>query len=238
MLKILLILLAATQAFAGGIISFPGGSSELSFINSATSGSTSTSTLTIAKPENTAQYDFMVATLALDSASDLINSVPTGWTELYDTQLGERAHRQYAYWKVAEASEGDDYSWGLSEADEICGGIITIRSSIGQPSIGNYAVSTANASETSAVAPSITIQKTGNWVIGVASSRYGTTWDPPGGSPTFSERFDYRTAASDTATSITAATAEFASTGASSDKTFTATDADYWKAAQIEVQRP
>jgi hypothetical protein len=118
------------------------------------------------------------------------------------------------------------------------GAIITIRSSSGQPSIGNYAVSTADASETSAVAPSVTIQKTGNWVVGVASNMYGTTWAKPDGSPTFTERVDARVDTGDTDVSLTIATAEFTSTGASSDKTFTSADADYWKAAQIEVQRP
>lgn len=95
----------------------------VSFINSATYDSASSSSAACSKPTNTANDDIMFAIVQQNAAYP--NSVPTGWTELNR----KKAATSYVvfYWKKA-ASEGTSYTWGFASASKCKISIGTWRS--------------------------------------------------------------------------------------------------------------
>jgi hypothetical protein len=67
------------------------------------------SSITIAKPTNTAQNDVMVAFIATVSAANM-TTVPSGWT-LVDSNDNGSNLKVWVYRKIAGASEGASYNW-------------------------------------------------------------------------------------------------------------------------------
>ena len=236
-LYVILFLLFAFNAWALPPFVFHSGSiatSEITHINTQTYSSTSTDAPTCDKPTGTAQNDLMTAVLVIEAGDD-VTSAPSGWTQVYkrpyDFASGQLS--EYFYYRVAGASEGASYAWGLSGAREA---ILIISAFRGTTSIGNHAVTTNTGSSASAVSPAITIQKARNWAIAVASNKYGTTWTPSA-DPEYTELADVMTEAVSTRISAIVSYREWPSTGSTGDITSTAANADYWNAGHVEIIR-
>ncbi len=85
-------------------------------VESVTTAITNGSSWTGTKPSGTVDDDYLIAHLTLDQV-DTVTSVPSGWSLLHGpiTPVGNDT-RLYIYTKVA-ASEGADYTWGLSASN-------------------------------------------------------------------------------------------------------------------------
>lgn len=97
----------------------------ISFINAQSQTSTTTS-VTVTKPTNTSDGDFMIAFLTVGSN---ITSAPSGWT-LHSGFLHDNVNWSYVYWKIA-ASEGASYQWQFGSATMVAS-IATYRGDKGK----------------------------------------------------------------------------------------------------------
>jgi hypothetical protein len=93
--------------------------------STATAVSGSTTSLVINKPAGTVQGDVLVATIGVYDATI---STPSGWTLApgcpVDTIVSGTTHRRlYVFHKVAGASEPASYSFAISVATQVSGGI-------------------------------------------------------------------------------------------------------------------
>ncbi len=85
--------------------------SGLSTTNSSTN--VTITNLTLAKPSDVAQGDFMLASIALHDGNAVSATPPTGWTQVLRTD-NETNIGIVSYWKFASASEPSNYTWVLS----------------------------------------------------------------------------------------------------------------------------
>ncbi|PVX26610.1 MAG: hypothetical protein CW691_00885, partial [Candidatus Bathyarchaeum sp.] len=96
-------------------LSESGSGGGISFVNVAEASSTSGTSVTINKPANTQQNDFMIALLVSTTSSGYGSSMsvaPSGWTLEHDyTQRISSGQHVYIYWKIADASEPSNYAW-------------------------------------------------------------------------------------------------------------------------------
>jgi len=205
----------------------------ITFINAETAASAAAVSITVNKPTNTAEGDLMVAHIFIENTSDLINSVPDGWTNIINASAGARAIREYVYWKIAGASEPSSYQWGMSSSHEIIGQIATFRGVDQTSPIGNKNTSTSTASG-QPTAPGINIQTANNWAVFLAGNAYGTTYTPPSG---YDERADTQTGTSNSNISATVATKEYTAAGATGDIAATAVNTDYYVASLVELKQ-
>jgi hypothetical protein len=85
----------------------------------AANGGTAITSLACNKPTGTAQNDIMFAWIGYRTTTGgaNINSVPTGWTVLASSTA--TSDKYYLYYKVAGASEGTSYTWGVSNGGRI-----------------------------------------------------------------------------------------------------------------------
>ena len=178
----------------------------------------------------------MIAGIVWESASNLINSVPSGFNLLYRSTIGTRTHTQAVYWKIATASDvaASTFTWGFSSSIENAGFLSAFSGVLTPTPIGDWARSSTDASSVNAVCPEL-IVRANNVQLCIASNMYGTTWTAPSGSPTFAEIADYRTGTGTANLSLHASWATATATGGTGTKTCVALNADYWKAGQIEL---
>ena len=200
----------------------------ISYINSASNGTTNGSSITVNKPTNTSDGDLMIAVGVIEDASRGINP-PSGWTQIINNQLGTRAHRQYVWYKVA-SSEGASYNFTTSDstADEFAVGIATFR----YATIGNYSSQDNNSSTTTNTAPSINIQNANNWGLHIGSAMYGTTRTGPTG---WTEVIDYRTGTGSGNIMLAMSYYQYPSAGNTGTKDATLANADYNIGTQVEL---
>ena len=193
----------------------------------ATATFTTTSTLTINKPTGTVENDVMIACLVINP--ETINSVPDGWTLLYNSIInGTIAERQYTYWKLAGASEGSSYSWGTTGNTSGRGAIISYDGCDTTTPIGNTTDNGASNSRTP-VGLSINIQRTNGVALWVCAESYTNAIDQPSG---YTERVE-----SLGAISIEISEEDYASTGATGDKSGDVGTLTQWRCVHIELLR-
>jgi hypothetical protein len=206
-------------------------------VNTQLASSTGATSITLTKPTGLAEGNLMLAAFCIESASDLVNSVPSGFTLLRKSVIGTRTHNLYIYFKIATASDASasNFVWGFSSSIENAGFLSAWSGIKTSAPIGDFSVSSANASSANAVCP-VTYVRANNVSLCIASSMYGTTWTAPTGTtPTYTEIADRLSAASSSGLSIHASWGTLASTGLMPTKTCVAAVADYWKAVNIEI---
>ena len=208
----------------------------IAHVNTQLASSTGATSITLTKPTGLAEGHLMIAGFVIESASNLVNSVPSGFSLLYRSVIGTRTHYQFCYFKIATASDVavSNFVWGFSSSIENAGFLSAFSGVNTVTPIGDFSWSSANASSVNAVANAITI-RANNVGLVIASNMYGTTWTAPSGTPTFAEIADRLSAASSSGLSIHASWATYTATGSSGSKTAVAANADYWKAALIEI---
>jgi hypothetical protein len=214
----LLLSLMVAPGSARAAIAFVGASSA------ATSGSGGT-TLAITKPTGVASGHVMIATITATGTGAL--TPPSGWTVAKDTTQGT-AIRQITYYRVAGASEGTSYSWGLGTTRQASGGIVDYSGVNGTAPID--ATGTASGASGNAVAASVTTSVANDQVIVAAGVNTSTTFTPPTGT---TERYDVPSP------STTTDTADFvqATAGATGSKTATpASTTTPWIAQTIALR--
>jgi hypothetical protein len=195
--------------------------------------STSTTSVTVNTPSGVQAGHLLIAHISWESNSNLISSVPSGWTQIFNATAGTRAIRHALYYKVATASEPSSYTWGLSSAAEAIGFVMAFSGVETSSPIGNYSNSTSTSSSASCTAPSINIQAAGNWAIHCVANAYGTTYTPPSG---YTEEYDTRTGTGSSNISAELSTKGYTVAGSTGDLTATAANADYFVAALVELQ--
>jgi|GEM_PF-4651393 len=119
----------------------------------------------------------------------------------------------------------------MNASDEIIGMIVTFRGVNTTTPIGNYATSTSTSSG-NCVAPSINVQKSGNWVLHICGNAYGTTYTPPTG---FTERVGARTSTGSANISASLHSREYSATGATGNTTATPVNTDFFVASHVEL---
>ena len=72
-------------------------------------------TTVVTKPTGTVDDDLLIAMLMRDGGTDIINSVPSGWT-LLEELAGGSGNILYVYGKIA-SSEGASWTWGWNGSD-------------------------------------------------------------------------------------------------------------------------
>jgi hypothetical protein len=100
------------------------------FINTANSTSTGGAALTINKPTDTVEDDWMIAIVSAWKASGEFSIAhPAGWTELWEDtyELAGERQRIWMGWLKAGAAEGASYTWTGTTWAESCGAISTYR---------------------------------------------------------------------------------------------------------------
>jgi hypothetical protein len=121
----------------------------LSFVGYAQQQNTANSTsLIISKPIGTTHGDLMIAFMGMGATGAVTWTGDTGWTEVAD-QASVACLR--VAWKVAESSDGENYTFTSSDARGLSGCILTYTNAA-YDTIGSFATA---ADPT--VAPSITI---------------------------------------------------------------------------------
>lgn len=113
--------------FALSVTIFPlfpnSASAAIAFRAVASVSNTSSASIIISKPTGTVTDDVMVAILYSNDPST-VSSAPAGWTLLSSlASTGAWTCTGYIYYKVATASEGATYTWGLSGAVRNSGAI-------------------------------------------------------------------------------------------------------------------
>ncbi len=89
-----------------------GGACAVTGITPTTYDNSSSTSAVVAKPTGVVQYDIMFAYVLHNSASDRLNSIPSGWSEIGRHRNG--SSNQALFYKVAGASEPATYTFGLS----------------------------------------------------------------------------------------------------------------------------
>ena len=105
-------------------------------VNSSSSGD-----VTVDRPAGTVAGDVLVACLAVNGASVATGGVPQGWATLAEaTSAGNP--KVFGYYRVAQAGEPAQYTWGLSGSASSSGGIarysgVSVLDTLeGSPSVG------------------------------------------------------------------------------------------------------
>lgn len=208
--------LALTPGTAFGAISFVAATG-------ANNGTGSTS-LSITKPTGVAQGDVMLAAVTATGTGTV--TAPAGWTVVKNTTQGTTL-RQAVYYKVAGASEGASYSWGLGTSRSTSGGIIDYRGANQTAPVD--ASATATATSGNPVAPSVTTSAAGDQVVAAISLGTATTVTEDAAT---TERYDVQSG------STTSQAADFsqAAAGATATKTVTPALGSAWIAATVALR--
>jgi len=211
----------------------------ITFIAQANNSSTAANAIIVNKPANTAENDLMIAYIFIEDNTDRIGSggsVPTGWQNIINATTGNRAIRQYVYWKIANNAEPANYSWGMNANDEIIGIIATFRGADQSSPIGNKSTSTDTGSSVNHTAPAITIGANGRFAIQVSGTAYGTNYT---GTPANYTKIADRATGANNANRITAAFFySEVNAGNTGNVTATSANADYYIASLIELKLP
>lgn len=155
---------AATQTWSV-TTSAPGGTGTIvrESVSQATN-TTSSSTLTIPKPANTAQGDLLVSCVALNGGSISLTGAPAGWTRIASvTSIANP--KVYGYYKVATASEPTGYSWTTTSTTS--GGAIARYSGATGPDA--TATTAAGGAASSGSVPSVTTTTANAMLVGCMS---------------------------------------------------------------------
>jgi hypothetical protein len=101
----------------------------IQFINTANATSAA-GALTVNKPTDTVEDDFLIAVVAAFKASaNFTIAHPAGWTEIWEDEYtnGSDWERVWIGWLKAGAAEGASYIWTGTTWGESCGAICTYR---------------------------------------------------------------------------------------------------------------
>ncbi len=150
--------------------------------------SAASTTIVLAKPEGVAAGDFLLALCSSYNAADP-SAVPSGWAKLQENIYGD-TYKWTLYWKIAGASEGDNYTWAWAGSVKRLGLLVAYRDGFNtsDPIDGssNTAYTTSNAScqaaEVTAAGATPAI------FVGVCYRTSAATFTPPGD---FVEDIDY-----------------------------------------------
>ncbi|HTZ05343.1 MAG TPA: hypothetical protein VMB53_06270, partial [Gaiellaceae bacterium] len=206
---------------------------------SANSGGGAT-TITITKPAGLALNDLMIATIAVRGGTNVAICPPTvtgTWTSFISNNSTTVLHQE-TFWKVATASDvsatnyvftfGTTAGCATTSSQKAAGGIAAFFG-VNDASPIDASNGQNNASSTTVTAPSITNGTIGNLLVGSFGSANGAAnfWTPPGGTPTFTERWDNAATggAANTRATSELATATTTATGATGTKAATGTAA-------------
>ncbi|MGC0236699.1 hypothetical protein [Arthrobacter sp. SD76] len=145
--------------------SAPGGTGTIvrESVSQATN-TTSSSTLTIPKPANTAPGDVLVSCVALNGGSISLTGAPAGWTRIASVTSVANP-KVYGYYKVATASEPTGYSWTTTSTTS--GGAIARYSGASGPDA--TATTAAGGAASSGTVPSVTTTTANAMLVGCMS---------------------------------------------------------------------
>ena len=134
-------------------------------------------TVVVTKPSGTVEGDIMIAFITADIDNTI--TPPDGWAQI-DTALYTTTLESWAYYKIAGASEGADYTW-TGTSDNLIGHILTFSKTGGtwaDPSgAGLHSSATANAAEITT--GSVTALAGSFLVCGFSNEGSGTVSTPP-----------------------------------------------------------
>ncbi|MEZ5100164.1 MAG: Ig-like domain-containing protein [Thermoleophilia bacterium] len=208
---------------------FGGASSNDNVGNATQNGSTS---LDLDAPAGTQVGDLLLAQVAVRGGSGTGITAPSGWTLVRrDDSTTTVSSALYSH-QVASGETNGTFTWDFDATVKAAGGIIAwegvdavspIRESSGQ----------SGTSSSTVTAPGVTATA-GDVLAGFFTTATGTSFAAPGGSPTFTERYDVSStrggdgSASSTRVTAEAATATVATGGATGSKSATAGSSAVW----------
>ncbi len=200
-------------------------------VQSATNASTGATTLVISKPTSTASGDFLVAGITVTGGSGAGLTAPSGWTLIQRTNNASNV-ALFTYYRWAGGSEPTTYTWTVSPSARASGGIL--RYTGVNPSNPINGTSTNTGSGTAVTANSITTTSAQTAVVAFYGTGTSTTFTPPSGSPTATERFDVKNANAAGPSTESSTLAE-ATAGATGTKAATAAASGQWAAQMIAL---
>jgi hypothetical protein len=203
-------------------------------VQSAANASAGATTLVISKPTSTVSGDFLIAGITVAGGTGTTVSPPAGWTLIQRTDNATNVSL-LTYYHVAGGSEGANYTWTITTpvaGARMSGGILRYT---GVNTASPINVSSANTgSGTAVTANSVTTTSAQTAVVGFYGTATNTSFTPPGGTPTATERFDRANAAGPTLEGVTLTEA---TAGATGNKAATAAATGQW-AAQLIALNP
>lgn len=146
---------------------------------SATSGGSGTSTLTINRPTGVVAGDVLVAVITARGGNTVTITAPTGWQVVRRTNAGGTLV-QAVFFRVVTATEPASYTWGLAPAQRVGGAILGYRGvSLSQP-VDVSSGGTGNG--TLITAPSLNANFSDSLLLGFFGTAHGNasvTINPP-----------------------------------------------------------
>ena len=139
-----------------------------------------TLTLSVPKPAATAEYDLMLATIAVRPSTATVTP-PAGWTLVRRTNNASgNANSLLVYWKEAEDVEPASYAWTFDTSTGSVGGILTFVN-VDNANPIDVEASASTASSLSHDAPSVTPTVTDSMIVTAHTFASSATWTPPAG---------------------------------------------------------
>ena len=199
-------------------------------VQSATNANSGAATLVIPKPTSTATGDLLVAGITVDGGSATSVTAPdAGWTQIRRTDNDTNVS-VVSFWKLAGASEGNNYTFTLSPGARAVGGILRVT---GVDTANPIDVSGENTeNSTSVQAPSITTTTAQTTLIGFFGTGTQTTF---GTATSMTERFDQQQG-NNAGPSLAGDADSAATAGATGNRTATAGASAQWAAQMIAVR--
>jgi PKD repeat protein len=131
---------------------------------------TAQSTMTIAKPSGTVAGDLLVSCLTLTGVS--VFATPPGWSPIAAVTVAGNP-RVFGYYKIATASEPDDYTWTMASAVTGSGGIARYS---GAGALDTPAVTAGSSTAaTSGTVPAVTTTTANAVLVGCMGINSGST---------------------------------------------------------------
>lgn len=159
----------------------------ITFVGALGGNNTGTSTLSINRPGGVTTNDVMIAAISVRGGSTTTITPPAGWT-LVNTIDNGTAIRMAIYYKVAAASEPQNYTWTFSSSHGASGGIQAYRDVDTAAPIDDEAgvAGTTGVGGTIAT-PSITTTIPNTQLVASFAVARGTNFTAP---PGMTERYD------------------------------------------------
>ena len=150
------------------------------FIEKASAYTEAGSTITISKPAGTADGHVMYAGILIYALYESINSVPSGWTEVWSVTSAD-GKQTLTTWRKVASSEGASYQWGFTGSTNASGGIATYSGNDNTTPVDVSGSQANDSDSTSVTAPAVITTADNETVIYIGGTRWNepTTWTPP-----------------------------------------------------------
>jgi fibronectin type 3 domain-containing protein len=155
----------------------PPATGGITFRAASSASSRAGTSLAIARPTGTQSGDVLLASLDVAGAPTL--TPPAGWT-LVRTDTAPGSFVKATYWHLAAATDPASFTWTLSSS-QVAVGLMLAYAGVDSANPIDASNGQANASSTSAVAPSVTVSTAGSMLVMLVGLAGNGSVTPPSG---------------------------------------------------------